>query len=87
MDNTYYIAYRVGGTKLCTWRKVLEAYASHDEALEKAQEIERMGYKTRIFSYRELETVGLPIGWEAGLVKWDQDKIEVSQFETHWQAA
>jgi hypothetical protein len=87
MENTYFIAYRIGGTASCKWRKVLEVYATRQEALDKAHEIEHMGYKTRIFTRHELEVIGLPIGWEAGCVNWDKDSITVTPYETHWKAA
>jgi len=87
MKNTYQIAYRIGGTASCKWRKVLAVYDTHQEALNKSHDIERMGYKTRIFTKHELEVIGLPIGWEAGCVNWDKDIITVTPYETHWKAA
>jgi hypothetical protein len=86
MKNTYFIAYRSGGNRVCKWTQVLEQYKTHQQALEKAQDIERGGYKTRIFTGRELEVIGLPIGWEAGCVNWETDKITVSKYETHWNS-
>ena len=86
MKNTYQIAYRIGGALSCKWRKVLAVYDIHQEALNKSHDIERMGYKTRIFTKHELEVIGLPIGWEAGCVNWDKDIITVTPYETHWKA-
>jgi hypothetical protein len=87
MKNTYEIAYRIGGTASCKWRKVLAVYATHQEALAEALKIEQSGYKTRIYSTYELETIGLPIGWDYKLVKFDQDEITITPYETHWKAA
>jgi hypothetical protein len=84
--DTFQVIYRTGGTHFCEWRLVYTMFVSHSDAIAKASEIERMGYKTLVRSSKELASVGLPVGWDAEGVDWESDKIEVSPYVTRWMA-
>ena len=76
--STFSIAYRTGGPVHCQWRRVSEAYAKRDDAILRADEIERMGYRAEVYLTRELDEIGLPIGWEPSSVDWWRDECTVS---------
>jgi len=76
------VVYRTGGVYSCKWNRVLENYSTRDEALVKAQEIERMGYKTIIHKHSTLDIMGLPVGWKHHLVDWERDTIKIDRFTT-----
>lgn len=80
----YFVFYRQGGTEMCQWHRVLECYSSHHEARPKAQEIEHMGYKTIIMSQEEIESQGIPIGWNPGDVDFEYDYIRVGWSGSTW---
>ena len=71
----YSIVYRSGGTHCCTWQRVLNSYADVASANAKADEIERMGYKTLVTPLATLRAIGMPIGWTADSVDYDRDQV------------
>lgn len=79
---TYEVIYRTGGTHHCTWRRLYYRYKDRSNAVAKAQEIERMGYKSAIRTTEDLERIGLPIGWNFDAVDWDNDEVTVTPYET-----
>ena len=56
---SYTVIYRIGGTERFEWRKCAPV-ATHDEAKQQREEIERMGYKALVHRSEYLATIGLP---------------------------
>ena len=54
------VIYRTGGTKNFKWKCVQTLFNNYDEACQKAEEIERMGYFTIIQVVDDLDEVVLP---------------------------
>lgn len=81
----YTVIYRTGGTRSCTWRRLFARY-TYTEACRQADAIERQGYHTRVEIARELDAIGLPVGWQPGYVDWDRDHIEYEPHRTYWEA-
>jgi len=79
---TYEVIYRTGGTHYCTWRKVLNKCTDRSEALQVAKDLERQGYHALVRTTKELESIGLPVGWEYGAVDWENDEVTVTPYET-----
>jgi hypothetical protein len=74
------IYYRAGGTHKCEWRRIVGIFSTVD-ARAKSDEIARMGYRT-VMNYADLaDSHGLPIGWDATSVDYDQDMIEVERVD------
>lgn len=84
-SDTFAVIYRRGGKMACEWHRILERYETKDAAKAKADEIERMGYKALVTTYSSLESIGLPIGWEAGCVDWEKDSIGFGSELTTWR--
>lgn len=78
----YVIVYRTGGTHDCSWHRVLELWRREDDAKAAAFDLVMMGYKCLIKTADELETVGIPIGWDSNSVDPDKDDIVVSRYST-----
>lgn len=79
---TYEVIYRTGGTNHCKWRRLYYRFQDRSNAVAKAQEIERMGYKSAVRTTKELESIGLPVGWTYDAVDWENDEVKVSPYET-----
>jgi hypothetical protein len=82
--NKWSVIYRSGGSKRCFWRRVLNSFNGIGNAIDTASELERAGYKAFVRETKDLDAIGLPIGWEAGCVDWEHDYIEVSSNQTYW---
>ena len=78
----YSVIYRKGGTMRCEWWKLFNTNQSEEHALANKERMERMGYKTLIVKTKDLEVIGMPIGWEPGIIDWENDKIMVDQYRT-----
>ena len=76
---TYAICYRTGGTHDCKWTKLSAQYPTREEALDRALAIEAAGYKANVHKDGD----GLPVGWEPGLVDWENDVVTYSPMQTH----
>ena len=61
---TFTNVYRTGGTAMCEWRRCLPV-ATREKANQQRAEVERMGYKTLTFKTHELDSIGMPEGWDA----------------------
>jgi hypothetical protein len=82
-EQHYLIAYRIGGERMCKWRRVLGAYTLAD-ARAKQAELERMGYASIVEREQSALALGLPIGWRAADVDWERDEIVYGAHETQW---
>ncbi len=78
---SYSVVYRTGGTDHCEWLRVLDIF-NYDKAKLKAQEIEKMGYKSFVHDTHFLDSVGMPVGWEPQSVDWDKDFVDYSRMRT-----
>lgn len=76
------VVYRTGGTHWCKWHRVLDNYATFQQANDKANEIKRMGYKAIVHKTDTLNTIGLPVGWKHDSVDWEKDEINVTPYLT-----
>lgn len=72
---TFAVAYRSGGTRDCKWTRVGDRFASKAIAKETAEKIERMGFKALVYTTAELDSLGLPIGWEPGSINHETDTV------------
>lgn len=70
------VLYRSGGTHHCTWTRILDAFSEENAAKARA-DMERMGYKALVVSFRQLMAVGMPIGWEYNSVDYDRDQVTI----------
>jgi hypothetical protein len=78
----YSVIYRTGGTHRCEWRKLFSEYQTLEQANANIERIERQGYKAIKIKTDKIKLIGMPIGWEPGLVDWENDKIIVDQYAT-----
>jgi hypothetical protein len=51
-------------------------------ANDEANALLRMGYKALYRDTHELDVIGIPVGWDHGLVDWEKDEIVYSRYET-----
>ncbi len=72
MRNTWTVVYRTGGTALCQWRRVFDTYTDESAARKVAEEIERGGRCALVFISRQLETIGMPEGWDSSSPRADE---------------
>jgi len=56
------VAYRTGGWMNAKWCETTPTLDGEDTK-RRVEEIERQGYKTRTFTKRERDVIGLPIGF------------------------
>ena len=56
------VAYRTGGWMNAQWHRTT-ATLDGSETRQRVEEIERGGRKTRVFDLKELEVIGLPVGF------------------------
>jgi hypothetical protein len=77
----YTVIYRTGGELACEWHRSLIS-GSFEHCQNKAEEVQRMGYKTLIQDRNALAVMGLPVGWDADSVDWENDTVEVSKDRT-----
>ena len=61
---SFTVVYRTGGTENCQWRRT-SALSSKEAARDLANLNERMGYKSLVFKTGDLDSLGMPTGWEA----------------------
>lgn len=80
-SESYTVAYRSGGTHRCYWRRVLVRFTQQGAA-DMQETIERSGFKALVYKTASLDAIGLPIGWESGLVDYERDEIRISALET-----
>jgi hypothetical protein len=72
----YSVVYRSGHPHHCRWTRVLESYATAQDATEAVRALERMGYKALAYLTSHLDAFGLPIGWDGdSVVDWDGVRI------------
>ena len=62
---SYTVIYRTGGYASFEWKRIGTDFQTKADAKVKADEIERMGYKSLIFSTRQLNAAGMPEGFDA----------------------
>lgn len=60
----YTIVYREGGTHRCRWTRLPRDFDDMGEAQDYAWRVELMGYKTLVHETKNLDVIGLPIGWD-----------------------
>ncbi len=56
------VAYRTGGWMNAEWHRS-DATVDGAQTRQRVNDIESMGYKTRVFGFQELEELGLPVGF------------------------
>lgn len=61
--DSFTVVYRTGGSKRCTWHRT-KTYPTREAANGAAAEIERMGYKALVHVTRQLDLLGMPVGWD-----------------------
>lgn len=59
----YCVIYRTGGTDNAKWHRTVP-FTTHSEAMEKRDEVMRMGYHAFVEDYRLSVSAGLPIGYK-----------------------
>lgn len=63
MKTGFRVLYRTGGKLNFVWKRIYDVYFTKADAKAKADEIERLGYKTLIVSGETLEERGMPVSW------------------------
>lgn len=61
---TFTVVYRTGGKLNCEWKRTIP-FPLQDEAKKVGREIERGGRKALIFDTAQLNSIGMPVGWDA----------------------
>ena len=79
---TFEVIYRTGGTHYCTWRRIAFKHGSKGIAEEVDKNLERQGYHAEVRTTKELESIGLPVGWTSDAVDWETDEVTVTPYET-----
>ena len=79
-NRIFCVVYRTGGELACEWHR--GPCGSFEVCQIKAEEIRRMGYKTIIQDRTALSIMGLPIGWDADAVDWENDVVEIGKDRT-----
>lgn len=84
--DTYVLIVRYGSETECMWER---AYApmSHGAAVELQQYHEAKGRRAIVRSKRDVDTIGLPVGWEPKGIDWERDEIAYYPTHTHWKKA
>lgn len=59
----FMIIYRTGGYLNAVWRPVLDRFKTREDAAPKVAELERMGYLAMVKPTREIDVIGLPVGY------------------------
>jgi hypothetical protein len=80
---TWEVVWRAGDESACTWSRDPHKM-SHDDADRLALRHIEAGRKAMVISTRQLDTIGMPVGWEPGSVDWEQDVIHYSSVVTMW---
>ena len=84
------VIYRIGGTMMCRWHRVLDTFANEAEAGKKVAELEKAGYLAICAPWQSYINNGMPIGWQPGQVDWDRDHMSYvinehgHTIETRW---
>ena len=63
--DTFSVAYRTGGTARCIWKRTYTQHATISAAMVEIDAIERMGYKALWYPTSQLDSIGVPEGWDA----------------------
>jgi len=67
---TWTVAFRTGGTENCEWEKTV-SFLLKSDALEAKEAIEKGGRKALLFDTKQLNDIGLPVGWDAKDRGWE----------------
>ena len=86
---TYRIVYRTGTSLSCRWDLLPDVYESRTNAQVAAEYACRRlrASLALVKTQREIDVIGLPIGWEPQMVDWDLDTVAYVQGEyTEWRS-
>ena len=66
---------------------MFDQFHTREAAQAGADRVERAGYKAIVYKVSELDRIGLPVGWEAGLVDWDSDYTYCAKYVSEHRKA
>jgi hypothetical protein len=81
----FVVLFRTGGTKQCMWKRMHGA-VNFKTAEKHANDLEMQGYKSLVTPLDYFEDIGMPVGWDAESVDWQNDRIEYRLNETFWKS-
>lgn len=58
----YTVVYRTGGTANCKWNRTVTGTRAECEKMR--TDTEKMGYKALLFKTVQLDSIGMPEGWD-----------------------
>jgi hypothetical protein len=89
---TWDVVWRVGTPSACSWERLGRATtrAHAERVVDNITEhvVEHFGWPgflARAVTTRQLDLIGLPVGWDAESVDWERDEITYAARKTTWR--